>query len=530
MYLGDVEVFRTSTAEPTENGIVWTYVKEMDQYYALWQAEQKIIFDLGNLIDENFTGAFNTTLTATFFSSAVVRTPADIILPISARLSSDNLPSAFAVPGQNASISHQLPQNVKRAVVSLSATGQSEEEFWYSNVLPSDENTFFNNTGTLYGYSPFREVQLLIDGELAGLSWPYPIIFTGGIAPGLWGPIVGIDAFDLREQEIDVSPFLPLLCDGANHTFEIRVVGIERDEDGDAALSQLVGSYWVVTGKIFLFLDEEDSITSGTPPEINTSPPDIAVGSFISQNSTGANETLTYTTTVSRTFSVTSTVITTSGSENVTWTQELSYNSFNEITAQGFTQLTEQITTGTDSATTGYISKYGYPLTVNSTYEILDPTNSTFSIAATLSRGLRLAISGPAVFPSGIKSFIGDSGIACTSELSSNDTLLETLQTGSALYISSPVSSSGTTGQDYTFSGVPFNSPLGDTVELYRRYVLAVNGSLVQDKEALCGRMITTDPSVKMIAQGSSVGREEAAGVFSVRSLLGRGPGSLRKV
>lgn len=27
MYLGDIEVFRTSTAEPTADGIIWTYLK-----------------------------------------------------------------------------------------------------------------------------------------------------------------------------------------------------------------------------------------------------------------------------------------------------------------------------------------------------------------------------------------------------------------------------------------------------------------------------------------------------------------------
>lgn len=27
IYMGDIEVFRTSTAEPTANGIIWTYLK-----------------------------------------------------------------------------------------------------------------------------------------------------------------------------------------------------------------------------------------------------------------------------------------------------------------------------------------------------------------------------------------------------------------------------------------------------------------------------------------------------------------------
>lgn len=137
-------------------------------------------------------------------------------------------------------------------------------------------NTF--GAGFLYGQSPFREVQLFIDGILAGVVWPFPIIFTGGtasphhhtltshtwpqpsafsphaysstnipsgIVPGLWRPIVGIDAFDLREDEIDITPFLPLLCDGTNHTFQIVVSGLNDNGKGKGSLSETVGSYWV---------------------------------------------------------------------------------------------------------------------------------------------------------------------------------------------------------------------------------------------------------------------------------------------
>ena len=140
------------------------------------------------------------------------------------------------------------------------------------------------------------EVQLLIDGQLAGVSWPFPIIFTGGIVPGFWRPIVGIDAFDLRQHEIDVTPWLPLLCDGASHTFEIRVAGLNDDGAGHATLSEIVGTYWVVTGTIFLFLGQDGSVTTGTSPSIDTPLPEIQISSSVTTNSTGANETLTYST------------------------------------------------------------------------------------------------------------------------------------------------------------------------------------------------------------------------------------------
>lgn len=52
MFLGDVEVFRTSTAEPTWYGIEFGYVKDMTAYSSLLRTDQKIIFDLGNLVDD----------------------------------------------------------------------------------------------------------------------------------------------------------------------------------------------------------------------------------------------------------------------------------------------------------------------------------------------------------------------------------------------------------------------------------------------------------------------------------------------
>lgn len=135
MYLGDIEVFRTSTAEPTASGVIWTSVKEMQQYDSLWKVNQKIIFDLGNLIDSTYTGIYNTTLTATFFTIPDSPATADAILPISAMMSADNQGSAFEVPAQNASVSYILPRNVNRAVVSLLACGQSADEFWYGDRL-----------------------------------------------------------------------------------------------------------------------------------------------------------------------------------------------------------------------------------------------------------------------------------------------------------------------------------------------------------------------------------------------------------
>ncbi|KAA6408958.1 MAG: hypothetical protein FRX48_07302 [Lasallia pustulata] len=536
MYLGDIEVFRTSTAEPTAGGIIWTYTKEMDQYNALWREPQKIIFDLGNLIDSTYTGAYNTTLTATFFTTPESRPTADQILPISALQSGENMGSDFQVPGQNASVSYTLPQNIQRAVISISANGQATEEFWYTNVLSSDANTFANTTGVLYGYSPFREVQLFIDGQLAGVSWPFPVVFTGGIVPGLWRPIVGIDAFDLRQHEIDVTPFLPLLCDGNSHTFEIRVAGLDDDGMGGATLSETVGSYWVITGTIFLFLDSAGSETTGSVPVVDETPPQLTIASTVTQDSSGANQTVVYTTEASRYLSISSTITTSTGSSAVSWVQRLSYANFGALTAQGLVQVTNQNTTGLDISSSGYVNSYSYPTYVNSSYSIDAAGN--LGISGTITHGLDYNVFGPSVFPSGIQSFnvttpaqfsLAGSLVAQSVQLTDNipqfsGSQLSTTQSASAQYYSSgSVSFSfGTTEQNLSFSGVEVDLP-DVTVELYTRHVLAVNSTVTQDNQTLRG--LTFEPLTavaEMIEPGS------AADGFSVRSLLGRGPGKTK--
>ena len=39
---------------------------------------------------------------------------------------------------------------------------------------------------TSFGGGPFREVRLLVDGQVAGVAYPYATIFTGGIIPTAW--------------------------------------------------------------------------------------------------------------------------------------------------------------------------------------------------------------------------------------------------------------------------------------------------------------------------------------------------------
>jgi hypothetical protein len=497
MYFGDTEVWRTSTAEPVNPpGIRWEYHKDMTEYLSLWKTSQKLIFDLGNLIDDKYTGVFNTTLTATFFKAednTGAAPPSDLIIPISKRQGAANAASQFTLPADNATNTISFPRNVQRAVFSVSACGQATEEFWWSNVLQSDTNTFESTAGTFYGLSPFREVQVLIDGQIAGVEWPFPVIFTGGVVPSLHRPIVGIEAFDLREHEIDITPFLPLLCDGKQHTFTIRVAGIQDNGKSTGTLTQTVGDSWYVTGKIFVWLDDDNnSITTGTHPNIQQSAPSISITRVVTQDASGVNETLTYDTSVNRKFLTTATVKTAKTSGLVTWSQSLSYTNKGYVWAYGYDQINDMAITGTDIATSkgaNYLSSYRYPLYANTSYAVSDQGNLT--LQAHVIQGKQLLVSGASAFPNGLQSF---SSVPATSgKIFPGGSFLTTTKDGTASFFQTGdgknSSGYGSSTQTMTFGGMSAISSLAGRpdVELYYRDVTAVNGTVTQDTERLAG-------------------------------------------
>lgn len=516
MYFNDTEVWRTSTAEPTATGIIWSYAKDMSNYLSLFQEPQKIIFDLGNLVDDTYTGIWETTLTATFFTAEDTIDAANVIVPISAHQSAMDKPSAFAVPDTRAIDTLTLPRNVKKAVVSLSAVGQATEEFWWANVLSSDTAVFGNDT-TLYGYSPFREVQLYIDGTLVGVAWPFPIIFTGGVVPGFWRPVVGIDAFDLQEDEIDITAFLPSLCDGQEHTFEIKVAGVAQDENGNAYLTETVGSNWVVTGKVFLWLDKADSITQGTVPTIEAPKVALDLSSSVTKAMNGSTQALSYSVKASRSFSVKSTIITSEGSQDIIWNQDLSFTIKGKLNNGGNDQNTTQTTTGKQQSQSGYSRSFSYPLTVSSSYNVLDGGN--YTIDATMSRAKNVQKVGHLAFPTEVDSFDYTQLSGYTPSFTG--AAITNSQNGSAHYLGAPALKtsfgSGSTEQFYALVGAASGAAEAD---LYRRHTLAANNSLIYDSQSTGADTYVVQHSAPSPLQ---TGKQTYA-KLGIKAMLGRGP------
>ena len=332
--------------------------------------------------------------------------------------------------------------------------------------------------------------------------------------------IVGIDAFDLREDEIDITPFLPILCDGAAHSFEIRVSGINDTGNGTGVLAETVGSNWPVTGKIFLWLDPEGSVTTGSGPVASIPDPVVQLSSSVGKLPNGTNETLTYQVNAQRTISFTSTINTANGSETASWRQSLSYSNFGNYTEAGNVQVNNQSTTGNDVSSLDYSRSLNYPLYAFSVYGAI---RDNITIFANVVRGKDVQTIGQAVFPTGVEPVEE----AETGSQPFQGSLLQTMQNGTATYLSNQTSmtsfSFGSTEQDMTLSGVltSGSNAQGDpqvasTSELFQRHVKAVNSTVVEDDESVIGRAVSHDhsglPSMNNFA-GSGT-----------RSMLGRGP------
>lgn len=480
LFFGDIEIWRTSTAMPTETGIHWSFQKDMTIFDKLMREEQKIIFDLGNVVDGDlYTGIYNITLEALYYDDKYSEGfhPAELIYPISNLTSAENQTSVFSLPDDDGSVTLTLPRNIKTAVVSLMASGNSAEEFWYTNVPSEYVDTFSSNEGWLYGYSPFREVQLLIDDQIAGVSWPFPILFTGGVDPGLWRPVVGIDTYDLPSFEIDVTTWLSLLCDGQEHTFKIQVVGFDNSSEGKIGV---VGQNWWVTGTIFVWLDATvnhtvaGNITSKVSAPVFEYVPQL--DTTVSSNGSITNQSLWLSLSARRDISISSTITSNNGTKStVSWNQELYFSNIQNMTNPAYNQSLTMVSSGnySGSFSDGSASTYSYPLNLYSAYVIAETDDQLSSVFCMIDRSLLSDATSALPILTGIS--LGSESLATRQNVTSfyawNETIVEGIEDLDTCH--------GETW--FSYSGVP---SIKEGVTGYSRYLVEEDDSLAFDEEA----------------------------------------------
>ena len=220
IWVGATNVYFGTTSEPS--GTVarsWHIERDLTDYSALFHQAQNGRVDLGNLVNSTFTSSLFGTAQLQFYPlSRHVQAPdtADLVLPMS---SSNTGGTVFLSSTTDAlSATFNLPTNVERAYLDVLAQSQSTDEFWYTCV-PNDVATELQSCiGT-----GFRESEVTIDGQPAGIASVYPWIYTGGIDPLLWRPIPGVQTLNFVPYRVDLTPFAGLLSNGKPHTVSVNV-------------------------------------------------------------------------------------------------------------------------------------------------------------------------------------------------------------------------------------------------------------------------------------------------------------------
>lgn len=210
--IGGVEIFRTSTPEPSPDGIAWSVEKDVTRYSDTFRGGQDVEMLIGNVVDDTYTGVIDVKVTLTFYAGRPVAHPDRVLTLRDGTLTT--------------------PRNSERIVAEVYATGSGGgcEEFWYL-AAPDPAPYSCKAAG-----GPYREVQIKVDGRLAGIAAPFPHVWTGGWSnPFLWYVIPGPRAFDVKPIEYDLTPFAGLLNDGRAHRVEVSVVGVPEGQSGWSA-------------------------------------------------------------------------------------------------------------------------------------------------------------------------------------------------------------------------------------------------------------------------------------------------------
>ena len=220
LFFGDVNIYFGTTAEPLQTLTdTWHVERDLTDYSPLFKTSQTGYASLGNIVGAD---GLNSIIFGTFkleFYPANFRNPAprtaDVVLPLP-----DNGNGSVALNNSTPELTQTftLPANVESAYLDVIAQSQNEEEQWFL-CLP---NSVASDVGDC-GNTAFRQVDVSIDGAQAGVAPVFPWIYTGGVDPGLWIPIPGIQTLNLLPYRVDLTPFAGLLSNGQPHTIGVTV-------------------------------------------------------------------------------------------------------------------------------------------------------------------------------------------------------------------------------------------------------------------------------------------------------------------
>jgi Peptide N-acetyl-beta-D-glucosaminyl asparaginase amidase A len=361
IWLGGAILFFGTTSEPSATfGPSWEFQRDVTDYSALLTQAQTGNANLGNFVGisdgVDYTGILYGTATLSFYPLAptVFDNPPrpDVVLPISA--SADGSTATLNTSTDQLTATFTLPRNIERAFLDVYAQSQSGDEFWYTCVPDDVASELESCTGT-----GFREAEVSIDGQPAGVAPIYPWIFTGGLDPFLWSPTPGVQTLSFEPYRVDLTPFAGALDDGNPHTVAISVFNAD--------------SYFSAAANLLLYLDHAAATVSGGVTSNTLAAPAPNAVENLSTDASG-NVTGTVTVTSNRQFTIAGSVTTSHGTVNTQVQQTLAFSNAqtfditDSVYSQHITQGTtiDSTTTVTSGATSAVLQdQRSYPLTVN---------------------------------------------------------------------------------------------------------------------------------------------------------------------
>jgi hypothetical protein len=233
VWIDATNVFFGTTSEPESNASPeWTVERDVTEYAPVFAQASVGQASVYNIVNSQYTGIIYGTAELDFYP-ATKRYPAkqvaDAVYPLSAGSTggyvyldgpTDQMTGAFT-----------FPQNVEAAYLDVFLQSQSDDEFWYT-CFPNGLAKKLDNCGN----TAFREGEVSLDGQPAGVVPIYPWIFTGGIDPFLWIPTPGVETLNFQPYRIDLTPFAAQLDDGNSHTIAVSVYNDDDYFSGNAAL------------------------------------------------------------------------------------------------------------------------------------------------------------------------------------------------------------------------------------------------------------------------------------------------------
>jgi hypothetical protein len=355
-WLGPVNIYFGTTAEPSPSeGPAWHIENDLTDYSSLFYATQSGQAVIGNTLCCGLTSTIYASATLEFYPLAPAQAApvvADQVLALSAgpqggtvtlNSGTDTLSGTF-----------NFPLNVQAAYLDVYSQGQSGDEFWYTCV-PDDVATELDSCTN----TSFRETEITIDGQPAGVAPVYPWIFTGGIDPDLWFPIPGVQTLNFTPYRVNLTPFAGLLSNGQPHTVSLSVYN--------------ANGYFSATASMLVYTDPTTPVITGAITTNTLTAPSPAVTENLNVQPTFIRGTVDVSS--KRSFVITGYINTSKGKVTTKVSQSASFSNSQYFNITG-TQYTQNISQGTtlNAYTTVtqpgmsnivYQQNYSFPLTVD---------------------------------------------------------------------------------------------------------------------------------------------------------------------